>query len=459
MAALQQIKHIIVLFLENRSFDHMLGTFNGIYKTLEGVSPNHQNSDGSPPAYTQVPGAARVLANDPFHENSDVLEQLRDNNGRFVENYASHYPSSSREERAEILKYHAIDVNDPTKDALPALHTLARNFTICDHWFASVPGPTWTNRLFAMSGTSLGRVKMANGLFDLNLHWYDQKTIFDRLNERNIDWRVYYGDFPLSFLLVHQWEPKNAVRHLPMNQFHLDTNGDADKFPPFCFIEPSYLPPGANDDHPPHDILEGEALIASVYNAIRANDPLWESTLFVILFDEHGGLYDHVSPPAAIPPDLHQEEYTFDRFGVRVPALLISRFLKSGVLSETFDHTSLLRLAVEKWDLGPLGNRTSQAHTFIDKFSPTPVNTSAPKAISSVPASISPIRPSSQIRLSDHQLALFALSHALEAMSDVQPNVIATRAANVLSGIHSQVDAMVDRLEDFLTHSKAKLNA
>jgi phospholipase C len=195
-----------------------------------------------------------------------------------------------------------------------------------------------------------------------------------------------------------------------------------------------------------------------VYNAIRANKPLWESTLFVILFDEHGGLYDHVPPPPATPPDLHQEEYTFDRLGVRVPALLISPFLQPGLLTDIFDHTSLLRFAVEKWDLGALGNRTAGANTFSDKFASTLLNIKTPEWISGLPPNISPIKPLPQIRLSDHQLALFALSHALEAMSDAEPSVVATRAANVLSGIHSQVDAMVDRLEGFLAHSKAKLS-
>lgn len=98
------------------------------------------------------------------------------------------------------MQYHA----DGT---LPAFHTLAASFTICDHWHASVPGPTWPNRLFVMSGTSLGRVKMPNGIMSLNLHWYDQPTVFDRLNEKKKDWKVYFGDTPLSFLLVHQWEP------------------------------------------------------------------------------------------------------------------------------------------------------------------------------------------------------------------------------------------------------------
>src|SRR5262249_12997732 len=143
----------------------------------------------------------------------------------------------------------------------------------------------------------------------------DQPTIFDRLNERNVSWAVYHGDTPLSLLLTHQWEPRNVACYRPMRHFFTDAAGPADEFPAFSFIEPAYLDPGANDDHPAHDVLAGEALIASVYNALRANEALWASSLLVVLFDEHGGFYDHVAPPVAVPPDHHQEEYSFDQLG------------------------------------------------------------------------------------------------------------------------------------------------
>jgi phospholipase C len=109
-----------------------------------------------------------------------------------------------------------------------------------------------------------------------------------------------------------------------MTAFYEESAGPAEEFPAFCVIEPSYFRPGANDDHPPHNVLGGEALIANVYNALRANSLLWASTLLVVFFYEHGGFYDHVDPPATMPPDHHQEEYTFARLGLRVPAILAS---------------------------------------------------------------------------------------------------------------------------------------
>lgn len=223
-------------------------------------------------------------------------------NAGFIEDYATAYPMLNEDGRAEVMKYHALG-------QLSALHALAQNFTVCDHWFASVPGPTWANRLFLMSGTSLGRVGMPAGLMDLNLHWYDQPTLFDKLNDCGIDWAVYYGDTPLSLLLTHQWEPRNVACYRPMRHFFTDVGGEADKFPAFSFIEPAYLDPGANDDHPSHDVLAGEALIAGVYNALRANEALWQSSLLLVLFDEHGGFYDHVPPPACVPPDHYQDEH------------------------------------------------------------------------------------------------------------------------------------------------------
>jgi phospholipase C len=318
------IKHVLILALENRSFDHMLGACQAGKPAIDGiplVGPARANLYADQ-IYKQVDGAARIIVEDPRHETPHVLAQLKiasgtPTNGGFVEDYSLSYPMLTDPGRAEIMKYHALGT-------LPALHSLAQHFTVCDNWFSSVPGPTWTNRLFLMSGTSLGRVSMPSGVMDLNLHWYDQPTIFDRLNERSKSWAVYHGDTPLSLLLTHQWEPHNAAHYEPMSRFFKDITSPEDQFPAFVFIEPAYLDPGANDDHPSHDVLAGEALIASVYNALRANEALWNTSLLIVLFDEHGGFYDHVPPPVAIPPDHNQQEYTFDRLGVRVPAILVS---------------------------------------------------------------------------------------------------------------------------------------
>jgi phospholipase C len=205
---------------------------------------------------------------------------------------------------------------------------------------------------------------MPDGILRPNLHWYDQDSIFDRLSARRVDWRVYAGDFPLSLLLVHQWQPDHLKRLTDLDDFVADAARPAAQFPAFAFIEPAYLGGDGNDYHPPHDVMDGERLIACVYNAIRHNDPLWQSTLLVILFDEHGGFYDHVVPPKTVAPDQHTEDgFDFQSLGVRVPVLLVSPWVESRVESTVFDHTSLLKYLIEKWGLDPLGARTAQANS------------------------------------------------------------------------------------------------
>jgi hypothetical protein len=146
-----------------------------------------------------------------------------------------------------------------------------------------------------------------------------------------------------------------------MDDFHSLAAGDHSGFPQYSFIEPRYFGSDENDQHPPADVRRGEALIADVYNAIRANKELWESTLLVVTCDEHGGFYDHVEPPETVAPDDHVAEWTFDRLGVRVPTILVSPWIKKGVMNTVFDHTSLLRYLCEKWNLDPLGARMQAA--------------------------------------------------------------------------------------------------
>jgi phospholipase C len=190
----------------------------------------------------------------------------------------------------------------------------------------------------------------------------DQITLFDRLNEAGISWRIYFYDFPSSLLLNRQRLPENIAGYEFINKFFTDVL-DERHFPSFVFIEPKYFGVDQNDDHPPHNIFKAEKLIADVYNAIRSSHDLWKSTLLVVAYDEHGGFYDHVEPLGAVPPDDHHEEWTFDRLGVRVPAILVSPWVDAGVEKTGFDHTSLLKYLQEKWNLGPLGRRTEAANS------------------------------------------------------------------------------------------------
>jgi phospholipase C len=298
---------------------------------------------------------------------------------------------------------------------------------------------------------------MPNGIMNLNLHWYDQTTVFDRLNEANKKWKVYYGDTPLSFLFVHQWSPENAIRHHHMQAFYQDAAGPESAFPDFAFIEPAYMDPGANDAHPPHDIVDCDALVGKVYNTLRSNEALWKTTLLIVLFDEHGGFYDRVTPPPAVPPDHHQEEYTFDRLGVRVPAILVSPYVASDVCSRVFDHTSMLRYLKKLWGLGDLGARTAAAQTF-DDLVKGPFRADTPDDITTA-TKLPPTPTVTLPALTDHQAAIVAMSHNLESMGGEDPSVVAARSRHVLSGPQSQADAAVDRVDGFMAAARAEFVA
>jgi phospholipase C len=194
-------------------------------------------------------------------------------------------------------------------------------------------------------------------MFDQN-----QYTIFDRLNEAGKRWRIYYYDFPSSLLLNRQRLLENLKGYTPISRFFKDVQ-DEKNFPAFVFIEPKYFGADQNDDHPPHNIFKAEKLIADVYNAIRSSPELWRSTLLAVVYDEHGGFYDHVEPPTAVPPDACAKEWSFDRLGVRVPALLISPWVGARPEKMQFDHTSLLKYLANKWGLGDLGQRTATANS------------------------------------------------------------------------------------------------
>jgi phospholipase C len=357
------IKHVVLLMLENHSFDQMCGCLKAVYPELEGIDPAKPgiNNDSKGTAFPQTETTERQMMLDPHHEVSHVAVQLSEHNGGFVKDFETAFPAATDTDKGYIMGYYPLDF-------LPALHTLARNFTICDHWYSSLPGPTWPNRFFALSGTSSGRTDMPDdGAHKADLSGYTeqtQQTLFDQLNIANIDWKIYFHDLPQSLVFKRQREPHNAARYFDIGDFYKDAGGDASKFPPFTYIEPHYQGTDQNDDHPPHDIMKAQKLIAEVYNALRGNQPLWESTLLVVFYDEHGGFYDHVVPPPAIPPDDLRQDYTFDQLGLRVPALLISPWVDRAVLSTTFDHTSFLKYLTDKWNLGPLGKRTAAANTF-----------------------------------------------------------------------------------------------
>jgi phospholipase C len=456
------IKHVIVLMFENHSFDQMLGCFKEIYPKLEGVDPNNpgSNKDSTDQVYPQRKCSDPVVSPDPRHELDHVLNQLKDHNAGFVSEYEKEYPDTTHDERQRIMDYFRMD-------DLPALHELAKHFTICDYWYSSVPGPTWANRFFVHSGTSKGLVAMpVSNLGALVCMRYNQDTIYDRLTKRKINWRVYFHDIPQSMVLTHQRWPKMAWNYSLMDTFFGDVQGPESAFPAYSFIEPAYLKGAQNDDHPPHSTMRAQRLLGQVYNAIRKNDALWNSTLLVVLYDEHGGFYDHIEPPSAVPPDIDHEEYTFDRLGVRVPALLISPWVDQKVVSTRFDHTSLLKYLIDKWSLEPLTERVREATSIAGAILPSP------RPSSDMPKSV-PVPPLT-IKLTAAQLPIGAASDVTarelaEPNNDLQQSLIAftdylaqnempgeALSRTMAVGPLAKEQLAKERVERFLTQQKAK---
>ncbi|MGH7933089.1 MAG: alkaline phosphatase family protein, partial [Candidatus Binataceae bacterium] len=205
-------------------------------------------------------------------------------------------------------------------------------------------------------------------------------------------------------------------------------------------------------------------LIAEVYNALRANEPLWMNSLLVVLYDEHGGIYDHVIPPAgpphAIAPDHHTEEFTFDRFGVRVPAILVSPYMDKRVLPTVFDHTSLLKYLIDKWKLGSLGARAAAANSFASALRTT-ARSDTPLAIDSTGAAASgnpgPAVANRRASLSTNQSALFGMTQLLESATDSAAGDLSSRLKRMVTGFDGQVDVAIERTDRFLEQQRKRV--
>lgn len=405
--------HVIVLMLENRSFDQMLGSLNKAGIKVDGVDAKHFNTDKNGKIFYQIPGSADRMpatGTDPGHEFDETKAQLANGsmNG-FVKNYEAVMHERGVKEsvissyKPEVMRYYDAD-KDASNDSLPVLQTLARQFVICDKWFSSLPGPTWPNRAFVHSGTSHGIVTMPADLSTISdFRFYPQSTIYNKLAAADINWRIYHSGISQTVVFPRLWKylPTRHVRDF--SEFEQDMKKPVNRIPNYIFIEPDFFGEDRTDQHPPGSVAAGERLIAKVYDAIRGNNDLWNNALLVILWDEHGGFYDHVAPGKTIAPDDCGDDKDFQQLGVRIPALLVSPRLKPGISSAIFDHTSILRYISDRWSLPQMGARAAQANSIEQAFlwadhlrgnNETPANLSARvKHIApSVPAATVPVK-------------------------------------------------------------------
>ncbi len=364
---LSQITQIVIVMMENRSFDHMLG-----YLAFpEFGHPLANEIDGVPQAmqrYWQEPCLPRpledpILSPDPPHERTCIATQIaRGQMNGFVTSYRDYLVASNLLDGARIdgvMEY-------CTSYYVPTTDFLAKNFTICDRWFASLPASTLPNRLFASSGYAMRDVTPDGPLaeFASFLRGKPQPLVFDWLLARKevVPWRVYHQG--MSF--YEQWLGSlPAIISPPANYFDLTQLADharGDLLPGVTFIEPLYQDDlrrdelRATDDHPPASLWGGQTFLKIVYEAIAAS-PNWKNTLLIVTYDEHGSFFDHVEPqpiPAPMPAGArYQIPLGFETTGLRVPTIVISPFVKKGGVCHTvFDHTSILKLLGEKYNGG-----------------------------------------------------------------------------------------------------------
>jgi phospholipase C len=336
--ALADIDHIVVLVLENRSFDHVLG-YLGLEgyqgadgNALDGLRPGMSNPlHGIPQPIFEL--GSTVFSPGPHHHYEHVRAQLAGQNQGFVSDYATQHGSHP----GQVMGYH-------TGRTLRVFDALARQYGVCDRWFSAIPGPTWPNRFFLMAGHSNGVVE--------NLRRIDADTIFDRLGREGVSWRYYSHD--IAFLRTVEHFTFSVGKISKIRQFYADLA--AGTLPSIAWIDPNFtlqgaldLPDGGNDDHPPADVRNGQNLVADVYNALVTNPEVWKKTLLVVTYDEHGGFFDHVPPPVH-PERSPRGDPQFDRFGVRVPALILSPWVRRGtVWSRELEHTSIVRTILQRF--------------------------------------------------------------------------------------------------------------
>ncbi len=384
-SALAAVNHIVVLMLENRSFDHMLGW---LYAEAGNLSPAGDRfegltgaeacpgPDGSPVAVSRIrpdtphgyflpganpgegyPATTTQLYGCPAAPAGDAVAPM----SGFVTDYAA----AIADDQANGC--YVVPGTSPswimgchTPDSLPVLSALARGFAVCDHWYACVPTQTMPNRAFACAGTSQGHLDDTTKKFTV-------PSIFGALSTAAVPWKIYgYTSPALTKLNFPDTAAASSEHFGQFTDFQADAAAGA--LPGYAFLEPCWSTTG-NSQHPNHNVALGEQLLLDTYRALRAG-PGWASTLLIITYDEHGGCYDHVPPPwGAAPPDasLGEDGFAFTRYGVRVPTILVSPLIPAGRVHRVpgrttpFDHTSILATVEHRFHLAPLTARDAAA--------------------------------------------------------------------------------------------------
>ena len=487
------LTNVFVLMLENHSFDNMFA-MSGIAGIQAAATQDCNFADGT--QYCVKNGAPRSMTTDPGHEFEDVLEQLCGSDAvhsyqggpyPFVNNsgFARNYATSTTELTGRPDPSHIGDIMAcfDTRKELPVLFQLACEFAICDHWFSSVPGPTWPNRFFVHGASSAGWADSPQTKDEIPWETfagfrYANGSTFDALRASGQRWRLYndnhnrYSDDPSGPEFggwISQVASLKGISQLDVrsiDDFARDLQVTTPDGAPaytevYTFIEPNFgksffarQPPqkgvapqdlagptykGGSSQHPEDDPSGGEGLIKAVYEAIRSS-PLWNTSLLVIVYDEHGGFYDSVKPGRAIPPGdapppgqttRNTRGFDFSQYGVRVPAVIVSPLIPRGTVDHTvYDHASIPATLERLLHLQPLTKRDACANDVLHLLTSPAPRDDCPKTLSS-PA------PANRGGLEETMAAGFtALAHALGEM--------ASQGERAVERVHADSAAVAD---------------
>jgi phospholipase C len=533
---LDSFDHVVVVMLENRSFDNLLGylyphgvpsdaplgkTFNGV--AAKGLkNPIPEKAPHKPVGTTHVEVSMTSDYHQPFpdpgetypHANTQLFNRPDDNNTGdknppynlppppipeepacmqgfvtdYIENITyneTHHapePPKSFEQYAQIMQCF-----DPC--AIPVLATLATEFAVFDQWYCSVPSQTWCNRAFWNAGTSWGHVVNGascdtNHELENTLGWLEDSvgtTIFNQIQDcgSQLSWKIYTDDIVPLTGIIHFRALADHISHF--KNVHNDFLDDCQNgtLPSYSFVEPRFIL-NHNDMHPSSfdkalvdgkeaigSVLLGEKFVLDIYNAIKnsrsPNGSNSQNTLLIITFDEHGGCYDHVSPPTdAVPPDLEGYkqwmDFKYDRLGIRVPMIMVSaNIAKNTVVNDRMDHNSFMKTMQTKWDRTAPGKfpaltarveSSPQFHSsvFTSPQKRPPEDWPNPKIAKPIPADQEELD-CSNLPLNDLQRSIVGGAKALmgqsEGLGDALDNMTIGDAQDILA----KVRAMMERGE------------
>ena len=373
-AGLTKIKHVVVEMQENRSYDSYFGQLNNEGQPASLAEPTTGNPDPLTPGSVITPFlATNACTVADLNHSWNGTHQEYDNgkmDGFPAANVNSDDPNGSR-----TMGYF-------DQGMLPFYYDVANQFAIADHYFASVLTQTFPNRFYLLTGTSFGHI--ANDLPPAS--GFKQKTVFQLLDAKKISWKVYLSSFGIEQLFSYIRTHKSHLAK--MTDYFKDAA--AGKLPQVSFVESSPFG-GVNvesDEHPSANVQVGEKFTHDVMQAL-VNSPNWSSSAMFLTYDEHGGYYDHVVPPAAVKPDNiapmlkpGDAPGAFDHYGIRVPTMVISPYAKKHFVSHTvYDHTSILHFIETRFGLGTLTKRDKAANPMLGMFDFTKVSNAHPTLV------------------------------------------------------------------------------